>query len=61
MVSQISGEVEIVEENRVMRAFGAIDVVVDKKMVTLEWVASPVNDMYADGVLCAVLQVGDKF
>jgi cleavage and polyadenylation specificity factor subunit 3 len=25
-------------------------------MVTLEWVASPVNDMYADAVLCAVLQ-----
>ena len=45
------------EENRVLRAFGAVDLVVDKKMVVLEWVASPINDMYADGVLCAVLQV----
>ena len=25
-------------------------------MVTLEWIASPVNDMYADAVLCAILQ-----
>ena len=25
-------------------------------MVTLEWVASPVNDMYADGILCSILQ-----
>ena len=25
-------------------------------MVTLEWVASPINDMYADAVLSAVLQ-----
>ena len=26
-------------------------------MVTIEWVASPVNDTYADAVLSAVLQV----
>ena len=25
-------------------------------MVTLEWVASPVNDMYADAILCSILQ-----
>ena len=30
--------------------------IIDKSMVTLEWVASPINDMYADAVLCAVLQ-----
>ena len=56
MVAQVSGEVEVVEENRVLRAFKAVDLVVERKMVTLEWVASPVNDMYADAVLCAVLQ-----
>ena len=56
MVAQVSGEVELVEENRVLRAFRAVDIVVERKMVTLEWVASPVNDMYADAVLCAVLQ-----
>lgn len=56
MVAQVSGEVEVVEDNRVLRAFGAVDLVIERKMVTLEWVASPVNDMYADAVLCAVLQ-----
>ena len=56
MVAQVSGEVEVVEEGKVLRAFKAIDIVVDRRMVTLEWVASPVNDMYADAVLCAVLQ-----
>ena len=30
--------------------------VCEKNMVTLEWIASPVNDMYADAVLSAVLQ-----
>ena len=25
-------------------------------MITLEWIASPVNDMYADAILCAILQ-----
>merc|ERR1711994_1038963 len=44
MVTQVSGEVE------------AVDLVVERRMVTLEWVASPVNDMYADAVLCAILQ-----
>ena len=55
-ITQVSGEVEVVEDNRVLRAFKAVDIVVDRRMVTLEWVASPVNDMYADAVLCAVLQ-----
>ena len=25
-------------------------------MVTLEWIASPINDMYADAILCSILQ-----
>ena len=28
----------------------------DRRMITLEWIASPVNDMYADAILCAILQ-----
>jgi cleavage and polyadenylation specificity factor subunit 3 len=31
MVSQLSGEVEVVEENRVLRAFKAVDIVVDRR------------------------------
>lgn len=59
LVSQISGEVETVEagkEKKIIRAFGSVDIVSEKQMVTLEWIASPVNDMYADAVLSAVLQ-----
>jgi len=59
MVSQISGDIHTVEsgaEKKIIRAFDSIDVVVEKRMVTLEWVASPINDMYADAVLSAVLQ-----
>ena len=41
---------------KIIRAFDSIDIVVEKRMVTLEWVASPINDMYADAVLSAVLQ-----
>ena len=63
MVSQLGGgggSVEVLEDHpakKVIRAFGAVDVVYERRMVTLEWVASPVNDMYADAILCALLQV----
>lgn len=59
LVSQLSGDIELVEtdlDKKIIRAFGAIDIVHEKRMVTLEWIASPVNDMYADAVLSAVLQ-----
>ncbi len=48
--------VETDEEKKVIRAFGSVDIVCEKRMVTLEWIASPINDMYADAVLSAVLQ-----
>ena len=44
------------EPRKAIRAFDAIDIIYDRRMVTLEWVASPVNDMYADAVLCSILQ-----
>ena len=34
------------------------DIIYEPRMVTLEWIASPCNDMFADAVLSAVLQVG---
>ena len=42
---------------QIFRAFGSIDIIVEPKMITLEWIASPCNDMFADAVLSAVLQV----
>ena len=59
-----AGEVETVEgegvggdKKQIIRAFGAIDIIYEPRMVTLEWIASPCNDMFADAVLSAVLQV----
>jgi cleavage and polyadenylation specificity factor subunit 3 len=44
--------------NTSFRVFSAIDVTLDEttKILTIEWTASPINDLYADAVLTAVLQ-----
>merc|ERR1712083_286024 len=44
------------EKKQVIRAFGTIDIIYEPRLVTLEWIASPCNDMFADAVLSAVLQ-----
>ncbi|ODM89116.1 Cleavage and polyadenylation specificity factor 73 [Orchesella cincta] len=60
MLVQLAKEVEVMEskgkDKRVIRVFGVIDVVYEKGLVTVEWVASPVNDMFADAALTAILQ-----
>jgi len=60
ILQHTAGEVEIVEgdgeKKQVIRAFGAIDIIYEPRLVTLEWIASPCNDMFADAVLSAVLQ-----
>ncbi|XP_063239333.1 cleavage and polyadenylation specificity factor 73 [Bacillus rossius redtenbacheri] len=55
MLTLVAGPLEPAEERK-FRAFQCIDVSVEGKVVTLEWVATPVNDMFADAVLAAVLQ-----
>lgn len=54
MLTQLAKETKV--RNRTINVFNAIDVSHEKNLVTIEWVASPVNDMYADAVLTAVLQ-----
>lgn len=61
LLHHTAGEVEVVEgensdKRRVIRAFGCIDVIWTPRLVTLEWIASPCNDMFADAALSAVLQ-----
>ncbi|XP_023331965.1 cleavage and polyadenylation specificity factor 73 [Eurytemora carolleeae] len=61
LLVQLTGELETVdgektERKQIFRAFGSIDIIVEPKMITLEWIASPCNDMFADAVLSAVLQ-----
>ena len=62
---QQTGQLEAVEGDpggkQVLRAFGAVDLVLEPRLVTLEWIASPCNDMFADAVLSAVLQVKWSF
>lgn len=55
-ITQVAGLLETVEGERKMRAFNAVDITIENKIVTLEWMANPVNDMYADAVVAAVLQ-----
>jgi len=55
LLTQVSGNVEVLEEKK-LRVFQNVELTLDNKIVTLEWIANPVNDMYADTVLAAVLQ-----
>ncbi|KAF5272409.1 hypothetical protein FQA39_LY07877 [Lamprigera yunnana] len=56
LITQIAGLLETIEGDRKMRAFNAVDITIENKIVTLEWVANPVNDMYADALVAAILQ-----
>ncbi|EFN66769.1 Cleavage and polyadenylation specificity factor subunit 3 [Camponotus floridanus] len=55
LLTQIAGNLEVVDDKK-LRVFKNVDVTIDGKIVTMEWVATPVNDMYADSVLTAILQ-----
>ncbi|XP_034018669.1 cleavage and polyadenylation specificity factor subunit 3 [Thalassophryne amazonica] len=62
LVSQLrslAGDVEQVEgtEKITVRVFRAITLVHEAGMVLLEWIANPLNDMYADAVATVVLEV----
>lgn len=61
LLTQLAGQLEHVKgdpsnKKQILRAFGAIDVIIEAKMVTLEWIATPCNDMFADAVMSTVLQ-----
>lgn len=55
------GEVEVLEmpedsKHKTLRVFKQIHVHFESAVVMIEWIANPVNDMYADAVLAGVLQ-----
>nr|CAH7712379.1 unnamed protein product [Callosobruchus chinensis]CAH7758079.1 unnamed protein product [Callosobruchus chinensis] len=56
LISQVAGLLESIEGDKKMRAFNAVDITIEPKIVILEWVANPVNDMYADAIVAAILQ-----
>ncbi|KAF1377051.1 hypothetical protein PFLUV_G00217870 [Perca fluviatilis] len=55
----LAGDVEQVEgtEKITIRIFKSITLVHEAGMVLLEWIANPLNDMYADAVTTVVLEV----
>ncbi|CAH1787406.1 unnamed protein product, partial [Owenia fusiformis] len=58
-LNQLAGEVTLTKsgENKAIRVFKHILAIHEQgRMVIIEWVATPVNDMYADAVLTAVLK-----
>ncbi|XP_035724312.1 uncharacterized protein LOC118442590 isoform X2 [Vespa mandarinia] len=55
LLTQIAGNLEVIDDKK-LRVFKNIDVTIDGKIVMMEWIATPVNDMYADSVLTAILQ-----
>lgn len=55
----LTGDVEELEETEknTLRVFNAITLIHEAGMVLLEWIANPLNDMYADAVTTVVLEV----
>jgi cleavage and polyadenylation specificity factor subunit 3 len=58
---QLAKDIQTVDSKKVpsVRVFNAIDVSHDteNKFVILEWIASPLHDVYADAVLACILQL----
>ncbi|XP_052755711.1 cleavage and polyadenylation specificity factor 73 [Galleria mellonella] len=54
VVVQLAGHVDFLSETR-WRLYGCIDLSIDNNMITLEWQAQPVSDMFADALVAAVL------
>ncbi|XP_045486762.1 cleavage and polyadenylation specificity factor 73 [Pieris rapae] len=53
-VLRLAGTVEFLSETR-WRLYGCLDMIIEPPVITLEWQAQPVSDMYADAVVAALL------
>ncbi|XP_063366652.1 cleavage and polyadenylation specificity factor 73 [Cydia amplana] len=54
VVVQVAGNVDFLTETK-WRLYQCVELTVDNGMITLEWQASPVSDMYADALVAAIL------
>lgn len=50
------GTVEMIEVDKKYKVFNCIEILIEGKMLILEWQATPVSDMYADTVLASLMQ-----
>lgn len=57
-LNQLSGDIERFDQKDkiVLKVFKSVNVIVEHKLVTIEWLSNPVTDMYADAVMTVVLQ-----
>ncbi|KAK6626585.1 Cleavage and polyadenylation specificity factor 73 [Polyplax serrata] len=55
LLNQSCGPVEVVDDKK-LKVFKNINITIESKIITLEWIASPVNDMYANAIVSAILQ-----
>lgn len=55
MLQHIASPLVPVEMKKLI-AFDAIDITLNKKSVTIQWVANPVNDMFADCIVSTILE-----
>lgn len=55
-LNQLSGDVELIPDCQALRVFKAVMVTLESRIAIMEWVANPVNDMYADAVLSVILK-----
>ncbi|KAL7031466.1 hypothetical protein ACKWTF_007020 [Chironomus riparius] len=51
-----TGTVEVLDTDKKFRVFDSVELTFDGKIVILEWLGNPVNDMFADTVLASLLQ-----
>ncbi|XP_008555334.1 cleavage and polyadenylation specificity factor 73-like [Microplitis demolitor] len=54
-LTQIAGNIDIIDDKQ-MRVFKCIDIIVEDGTIIVKWVAGPINDMYVSSVIAAVLQ-----
>lgn len=58
-LNQLAGDVERLDspkDKTVLRVFKTINVILEYKLVIIEWSSNPVTDMYADAVVTVVLR-----
>lgn len=58
-LNQLSGDIERSDSQKdkvVLKVFKSVNVIVEHKLVIIEWLSNPVTDMYADAVMTVVLQ-----
>ncbi|KAJ8717563.1 hypothetical protein PYW07_005493 [Mythimna separata] len=54
VVMQLAGAIEFQSETR-WKVYSCVELIVENNMITLEWAAAPVSDMFADALVAAIL------